>query len=576
MHMKSLRLNCLILSLALLFCVLVFKDISYPLLWNDESQTVMTAKHILKFGYPKMHDGKNFIFLPDGGMNGGTWIGYKPSWDADITMPWGHYYFAAIGVFLADHVDNIYLKGGIIRTTFAIMGVIGLAVFMLSIRDSFLDKRIYQRVIVAFIFLELFSVSLLLHLREARYYSLVIFIVSCFFYVFIKHELNGKLSERAHALLMALVLFFAYQIHVATFLSFCLTIAIHEGIRRCMDILTLIKSKRWIIADLKRQAKLALRHLTPVLICGLMIMPFVILFETRSTIRAASEYYGYGFALFFAHLKRIYYVFSTHESLRWVILIKAIQIGLCVRYAKKLKVKSEKDPSHWELEKLSIFATLFFLSFCIMISRMPLSIIWTRYIIVLQPVMIIILLLDSTCIFRYITNASFDKSKSIWKFAFVALLTIGFIVNMQGSRITHVKEYIYQITHPLKGPLDFIIPYIRDNYRNPENIIVATNYEELCYVYYLNCKVILGGVNKNYEEDMKLQPDIIVYRKAWGQNSVPYVQLRQRARYKRVAFPVYDSNANNVAEMDPPINHQFRTRWTEKDKQKSDIFIRVQ
>jgi len=51
--------------------------------------------------------------------------------------------------------------------------------------------------------------------------------------------------------------------------------------------------------------------------------------------------------------------------------------------------------------------------------------------------------------------------------------------------------------------------------------------------------------------------------------------LIQRAKYTRVAFPVYDSNVNNIAEMDFGIQHQFKTKMPSTEQEKSDILIKV-
>jgi hypothetical protein len=490
-------------------------------------------------------------------------------------MPWGHYYFAAIGVYLAEKVDDVFLKGAIIRTTFAFMGLIGLAIFLFTLKEFFPDRNNYQWFIAVFIFVELFSVSLFLHMREARYYSLVIFIVACFFYVFIRHFMFCKYSVMKYFLLMTLVLFVAYQINVVTFLSCCLTMCIYEAISRLMDISFLMRGKKWLFADLWKQVKPGIMNLLPVLICGILILPFVIYLETFSTAARAAEFYHYTFDTYIDHIKRIYYVFSTEEFLYLALVVKTIQVLVWMRKNSEQKGKRKKEANYFSMEKLSFFMTLFFICYCIMISRMPFPIVWTRYIIVLQPVMIMILLVDAITIFKYISNNVNIKSRSFYRYSFSILLILGFVINVQGKRITYIKDYVYQITHQQKGPLDFLIPYIKENYKKPEDIILATNYEELSYIYYLNCKVILGYSNKNQVEDMKLQPDAIIFRKTWGHNPAPYNQLIQRAKYKRVSFPVYDSNVNNIAEMDFFIQHQFRTKLPASENEKSDILMLV-
>ncbi len=560
----------LIFILSSLFCLMLYKNISYPLIWNDESDTIMTAKQILKYGYPKVNDGKNKIFLTEDK----TGIAYKAAWDANIAMPWGHYYFAAIGVFFSEHVDDIYLKGGIIRMTFATMGLIGLILFILAIKDLFLDRKTYFKIVLAFVFFELLSVPLFLHLREARYYSLVLFIVACFFYVFINNFYLRKYSIKKYLLLMTLVLFVSYQINVIVFASCCLTLCICEGINYVADIFSIIKKEGLRVASIWRPIPQKFVSCSPVLISGILISPFVISFETFSTAARAMEFYHYNTGYYFAHLERIFYVFTTQEFLYLVMLVKFLEsvIWIKTRFGQRTELKKN---GYGSLEMVSFFMTVFFICYCLMISKMPIPIIWARYVIVLQPIMILILLLDAVSIFRYISAQGRKSSVKLYKISFSVLLVIVFAMNVQ-PKINYLKEYGYQLTHQLKGPLDYLIPFIKEKYKNPENLILATNYEELSYVFYLDCKVILGYVNINLENDMKLQPDIIIFRKTWGHDPAPYNQLIQRAKYSRVSFPVFDSNVNNIAELDFGIQHQFRTKLPKSEQEKSDILLKVQ
>jgi hypothetical protein len=560
----------LIIVFSSLFCLMLFKNISYPLIWNDESDTIMTAKQILKYGYPKVNDGKNKIFLTEDT----TGIAYKSAWDANIAMPWGHYYFATIGVFLSEHVDDIYLKGGIIRMTFAAMGLMGLILFIWSIRDLFLERRTYFKIVLAFIFFELLSVPLFLHLREARYYSLVLFIIACFFYVFINNFYLKKYSVKRYLFLMTLILFISYQINVIVFASCCITLCICEGINYVADIFMIIKKEGFRFASIWRPVPHKFVSCLPVLISGVLVVPFVIAFETFSTAARAMEFYHYNINYYFDHLKRIFYVFTTQEFLYLVIFVKVIEAVMWFKTGIKQRSESKKSKSG-SLEMVSFFMTVFFICYCLLISKMPIPIIWTRYVIVLQPIMILILLIDTVIVFKYISTQVSNNSVQFYRVAFSVLLVIFFSMNVQ-PKIKYLKEYGYQITHQLKGPLDYLIPFIKEKYTNPENLILATNYEELSYIFYLDCKVILGYVNSNLENDMKYQPDIIIFRKTWGHNPAPYNQLIQRAKYSRVSFPVFDSNVNNIAELDFVIQHQFRTKLPATEQEKSDILFKVQ
>src|SRR6185503_6533513 len=100
---------------------------------------------------------------------------------------WGMYYVGAIGAYSATKTDDIYEKTFRVRFPFALSALLGLVIFCLSCRRFFQNTSSYKYFIALFIILELFSISLIYHMREARYYSLVILGVSFLFYLYINH-----------------------------------------------------------------------------------------------------------------------------------------------------------------------------------------------------------------------------------------------------------------------------------------------------------------------------------------------------------------------------------------------------
>ena len=79
--MKKNYLTIILIFIISLFIFSVFKNISRPLLWNDEAETAEYARRIITYGYPKVDDGKNILNLtsyPDKSL------GVKESIDACI------------------------------------------------------------------------------------------------------------------------------------------------------------------------------------------------------------------------------------------------------------------------------------------------------------------------------------------------------------------------------------------------------------------------------------------------------------------------------------------------------------
>ena len=155
----------------------------------------------------------------------------------------------------------------------------------------------------------------------------------------------------------------------------------------------------------------------------------------------------------------------------------------------------------------------------------------------------------------------------------LVLLTI-FAVNAV-NKIPYIKGHLFEITHQYKGVLDYTIPFIQQNFKNPEDLIIATNYEEFAYMYYLGSKVTIGHVYNNLEDDLKYTPDIVSYRASWGDDPHVFQTIMQNATYKTITFPVYDYWVNNIPELDFTIKHLFRTKYASNDPEMARLYVRL-
>jgi hypothetical protein len=158
----------------------------------------------------------------------------------------------------------------------------------------------------------------------------------------------------------------------------------------------------------------------------------------------------------------------------------------------------------------------------------------------------------------------------------LAVVVVGFVMFNIIQNANYLKGHLYEISNQYQGPLDYVIPYIRDNYPDPENLVIATNYEETSFMYYLNAKVIVGYVGNNLEEDARMRPDIIVYRKLWMNFEEVFRNFLEQQAHERISFPVMDYSVNNIPELNwrPPFHHRFRTLVTEDEQGKTDMYVR--
>lgn len=566
---KISLLDFVLAVLILVFCASLFKNISYPLIWNDEGETVMMATRVLDFGYPKVHDGKNIVFMmPNNHLDSvkNFRVGYKKKYDAFIGNTWGMYYVGALGVWIANATADIYQKTFWLRFPFALLGLLGILLMAFSCKRFFQNNSSFKTVLILFFLLEIFSIPLIYHLREARYYSLVIFATGLFFYIYINQFYFRKYSNKKYIFLLTLILILTYHINFITYAIFCGFLFFHEVSYFIYN---------FFYSSSPTKLKDGLTKVLPAALSGIfsliLVYPFISFFDTFSIAKHVSNDYNFGFNVYRINLIQIYEYFKLQDFFYpALILITLMIISLGILYSKKLKQKYPY-PIHTELNnpvQLFIYLSLFFLIYSLMISRSPYM--FTRHFVVLQPVFTLLLALSIPMIAESIKILFHVKRIFLLK-SLLGIFCLLIFTSNASKQIKNIKEHFYQCTHQYKGVLDYCIPYIQENFKNPENLIIATNYEEYCFMYYLKSKVILGFILNNVEEDKLLEPDIISFRKSWGRDAELFNNFLGRKKYHRIAFPVYDYAFNNIPDS---FAHLFKTEFALQENEKADLLIK--
>ncbi len=563
-------LNRAIIVLSLLFCVSLYKNISYPLLWNDESETAMTAEKVIEYGYPKVHDGKNTVFLALTPFR----LGYKASCDANISIGWANYYFAAIGVLLARMTRDMYLQTALVRIPFATAGLVGLLILALAVKGVFPDTIKYRAFLTLFAFVELCSVFLILHMREARYYSLIILVSACFLYACIRRFIHEEYNFGNYMASMTLLLVIAFNVNFILYYIFCAVLLFVQAVHSVSVLVAgdpdgsgrPCKLRDWLMELLKSAA--------PVAGATALLAPLFVFYEIFRTSELLVRIYDFRFELYLMHIRMILKYFSEME-----LLYAAAALKICVLFGW-LYMKLTGAPGggyrslrseYRKMLRLSSLLAAFLVIYSLIIANIP-SHLFVRYYIVLQPVMVAMMLTDLFITFGYIHVLVAPSKRMRTKTCLAMTVAILCLVTFYRTS-GYIKGYVYQLTHQYKGPLDYIIPWIQGNTSNTEKLVVATNYEECSYMYYLHCKVTIGYIGMNLEDDLRYPPDIIIERKAYDRMHELFTRLLRRGNYIRVSFPVCDSPVNNIP--DPFfIGHLFETRYAEDESGRTDIFVR--
>lgn len=530
------------------FAFSLFKNIAYPLLWNDEAETAVFANRILDYGYPKIDDNKNALYLFEAPG--------KIAWDkktgAYIGSNWGQYYYSVMGAILAKKENDIYKKTALLRLPFAIIGLTGLGVMTLSAIGLFKKNTSSKLLFLSlFALFELLSIPLILHLREVRYYSPLIFLLACLFYVYINHKFFDPTRYFYYISSTILLMFFLFNTFSPAYFIFSATVILYE------------------FSDFLKNPKIKIRsfivNMAPFIVSAILTAPLLIFFRT---FHISGEYARFAQGYCAPYHIRVFEIvnFFLHYDFLWLVIgIKCILLSL----------KLYSHPETNRKFQISNLLSLFFVIYVVVIAKMPLPILFQRYYIAIQPILALILLVDLFNAFELISNIKDGNFKRRLKAMFAFLITAIFLLTGI-NKIEPIKRHFYEITHRYRGPLDFVIPYIKANYKDPERLIIATNYEEPSYMYYLGSKVIVGFVGNNLEEDSKMQPDIIVPRKQrlFGQQRA-FAEFLQKGRYRKNSFPVLDYLVNNMPEIGHGrFSHLYKTPLATNENERLDIFIR--
>lgn len=562
---KVIFFNIILLLLVFLFFISIFKNISYPLIWNDESDTIMFAQRISEFGYPKAHDGKNILNLFN---HPNPKLEIKEKYDVVVTEGWAQYYFAVPGVLLAKMTEDIYLKTALIRIPFAIAGIVGLLILVLTILPIFKNQYAKCLFLIYFIFFELFSAVLTLHIREARYYSLVLFFSSVLLYIYVRYNILQSISQRLYLISVLILLWVLFITFYPVYIIMFIALTLYSS----WEILKTVKivhqpSAPWQNTTFTTPTTLGIERffnsIWPVWTSIIFIIPCAIFFNTFTIADALSEVNPVNLSRYFFNINYIFSIFWKHEALYAVIIIKMMAIWYR-QYARRMHKIVVATP----FLAISNLFSLITVVFIVIFSGSPQM--WSRYFVLLQPIMALILFLDLSLLYNIFKQWPNKRKRryGIIGIAILLFLTLG----IRGFLAKDfIQGHVYELSNQYQGPLDFAIPKIKEKYGNTEDLVIATNYEEFVYMYYLGSKVIVGFVGTNLIEDSKLQPDVMIFRKMWGRFHTQLFDFLQKAEYEEHCFEVFDYFVNNIPE---PARHLYKTKITQNKEEQLCIYFR--
>ena len=190
----------------------------------------------------------------------------------------------------------------------------------------------------------------------------------------------------------------------------------------------------------------------------------------------------------------------------------------------------------------------------LLIARTPLF--FSRYLVALSPLLCAACVLQVGCLVALRrTSAARTATAGL---AAVALAWLA----CAAVRGPELRGRFAELREPYRGPLDHVIPYLAERYPEPADLVIATNYEDFSYMFYLRATAVLGYYAPERERDLAFVPDVIIPR-PWPVNLRALEYLASQQPYVAREFPVANVRANNLPELSPRnqsgLVHRFRS-----------------
>lgn len=542
---------CLVLAVAA-FAMMLFANLAHPLLWQDEGETIMLAERVVEYGYPKVHGKRNVVneFGPHAAA------GVKESSDAYIGKTWGDFFFAVPGLLWARQVEDVYARTWRLRLPFAAMGALGVALMLIAVIPAVPTSR---RLAFAALYFAVcaVSISLLLHLREARYYALLVFVLGALIGVHLRRTVFASLGWRAYTIAESVLLFLLYHVFFAAWFSVTAMLALDAAA-------TAWRAGGASAVRLRRAAY----ELAPHALAAAAVVPCLVYFETFEQAAGFSRSVGLGVGVVLGNFAEVILHFVRHELLVAVALTR-LSVWACGRggAASLERTRSARRVS----ARLAGFALGYAAFACVN----PLA--YERYFVVLSPILTLLFLLDGYTLLSELSRRAAPGSRRRAAATTLAVLGLG----LGGSVLVRMPEItgrLAEIREPVRGPLDFLVPWVLARYPDPERLVIATNYEAHPLMYYLGSHVIVGLSLNNIVAERALEPDLVVPRRGWPRSLVEIRKILSRGGYRAEELPVRDLHYNNIPSVGrfrvTPDPHRFRTPHTAPGERGLMVFTR--
>ncbi len=544
---RGLRWAVLVAVLAAYGC-LQLSGLGSPLFWQDEGETAMFGQRVLEFGYPKVHSEGNVVY----GIGVPLAEGVDADRDAYLGSFWGQYYFAALGVSMGEGAVDPYTRTAWVRLPFVFSGLLGLFLLWWSVQPGFAGRKgAGLESAIGFGILLCLSISLMLHIREVRYYGPALALLAGGVAL---HLRNGLVGNRimpirlACALVLLLVLF-------NFFFPAALALAAWWALE---SILLTTKNSSSIRSRLQ-----SLWPLACVLVFFLGIaFGLIQAFGMDKTSETLSTRWGFGIAGYLGNLGHLFYFLIRYE---WLVPCLLIEGGLVwLKRSGPVRMGAEFQ------RPLDTRAALYRLCVIYIFVGAVNPIFFERYFTPLGPLLGLVLLLDFEAFRRGLVAVESERKRASmrgWAWVIAGITFVGLI----WVRSPELTGRVFEMRDPVRGPIDFAVAHIQSRYPDTSALTIATNYEAEPLMFYLGSRVVGrfdGEATEPQGAEAEIQPDLVIPRASQPRRLQEVRQYLFQAPFERYGLPVVDAPYNHIPELYAgrvlPSVHSFKTQRPEE------------
>jgi len=540
-----LRRSCVVtwvlgLTVIAVFATAQFAHLGAPLLWQDEAETAMFGRRILETGLPTVHGEEGVVY----GMSVPMVHAVDPASGAYTGSLWGQYYLAAAAVALSGLATDLHVRTSLVRLPFAAIGSLGLVLLWLAYRRTFEAGRPRVAMACAYWLGLAASVSLLLHLREVRYYAPMVLGVAVL--VFIQRQWTGPVRSIATAISLFLLFNVFYPAAVA--------VALWIGLERGLPLLRAEgRTPEALRAAVLDAAALAA--------AALALAPIVAWFRMVPLSELMSARYHFGVADYAANVIAVLRHLAAHEWLlaAGLLRIASWQLG-------RREMGHAEAPALWRLVLVWIAVG----------ARNP--IFFERYFVALGPLLLMAALLDFDRVRRGLTWAIPDVTRSRRALAALAVVCVAGTLALKGPELAGRAR---ELAAPVRGPLDVAIPWVASRHAGGVPPVVATNYEAEAWMFYLGARV----VGRFHDEgaavakaEAAVRPDFVVPRRGYPRSAQRLNVYLESGAFERHALDIADLPYNTIPELSHgrvlALTHPFVTILPTSEAEALEVWAR--